>query len=456
MAAEQSKDSWIKLINKKIQANSLKKNEKYVIDDNVLYKYAFDSNGVERKLICLPRHLRRDVLHAMHDDLTAAHQGFVRTLYRIKQRFYFPRMEKVVRRYVRSCKLCQARKPEIGKPKGELQNIVVNEPFEMVGLDILGEFPITRRKNRYIIVLIDYFTKYIETAAIRDKTANSIVDFFLRSVVLRHGCTKRVLTDQGRGFIAEFNNQVLEALSIKHIMSSVYHPSTNGLVERQNRTLQEAISLYVSQNQKDWDLILAFVTFAINTARSESTKFSPFNLIYGRDPKVPLDLIYKTPSNFIAVDDIESRFLESWSLVRQNLNDARRRQKDYYDSRHRKVSFEIGDKVLIYSRVRRVGLNPKLQPLWSGPFIVTKKFGTVTYQVNDPDTGYSEKAHVQRLRPYYDDDLEDSDIWDQRDDETLRTLSSEFSSRPEEILPSTPPEVRTESQDSDYTSPEDA
>ena len=432
MKAEQMKDTWIKDIKIRIQNNQLKKNENYVLENDILYRNIYDTNGIKRKLLCLPNSLRRDVLTSLHASPISGHVGYVKTVYKVREKVYFPRLEAIVRRFVRSCQDCQSRKNEYGKPKGLMQGVVETEPFALVEMDLIGPFPVTpKRKNSYVILIIDYATRYIEAGAIKDKSAETVANFFVHSIILRHGAVKQVLTDQAQTFCAKFSEEVFRSFNIKHLKSSAYHPQTNGLVERNGRTISDMLALYVDERQTTWDLFIPYLAFAINSARQETTKFSPFHLVYGRDPKYPMDVSFNLPPNFTDVQDIEGRFIEAREMAKIHVSEERMKQKLDYDAKHRDYQFEIGQRVLVFTKKRIVGLSEKLLCNWFGPYEIIKKIGKVTYDCRDLRTGYIDRAHVTRIKPFYLSDIEEDTIWvDSNKD--LRTFSEEFSSRPGE------------------------
>ena len=434
MKSEQMKDSWIRDLRKRITNQQLKKNEIYVIENDIVYRKIFDTSGVERKLLCLPFSLRHDVLHSLHKDPIAGHSGYIKTVYKVREKVFFPRLEAFVRRYVRSCEDCQSRKGQPGKPKGLLQGIEENEPFALVEMDLVGPFPKTpKRRNVYIILIIDYATKYLEAGALRDKSAETVAQFFVQSIILRHGAVKRVLTDQAQSFCANFSEAIYNSFKIQHIRSSAYHPQTNGLVERNGRTISDMLSLYVDERQTTWDLFIPYLVFAINSARQETTRFSPFHLVYGRDPKYPMDVAFNLPPNYLDVEDIEGRFIEAREMAKIYVAEERMKQKLEYDLRHRDYEFKVGDNVLIFTKKRIVGLSEKLLCNWFGPYVVIKRIGRVTYDCEDLRTGKVDRAHVSRIKPYYLNEITEDSIW-VSPKENLRSFSEEFSSGPDESV----------------------
>ena len=142
---------------------------------------------------------------------------------------------------------------------------------------------------RYVITCLDYYTKWAEAGALRNKSAIEAAQF-LYSLFCRHGLPVHVMSDQGREFDNNLNKELFTAMGVNHIVSSAYHPQTNGLVERFNQTLQRSLLKMVGDNESDWFKYLGSVLFAYNTSRQASTKYSPFFLLYGRHPRLPVDL----------------------------------------------------------------------------------------------------------------------------------------------------------------------
>ena len=285
---QRSDQKWLGIINRLEQGMTT--NPRYRLQDGRLYIQRF-SEGKTSLRLCLPSIFRHQVLLAYHDDVLSGHMGITRTLTKISQRFYWPKMALDVYRHVQTCQSCQGRKsvPK-KKPAGKLLCIRVDRPFEKIGMDLLGPFPLSRKGNRMIIVVVDYLTKWVELRALPTGKAVDVAEFFVSQIFLRHGAPQQVITDRGKCFLAELTQAVLKKLQTNHKTTSAYHPQANGQVERMNHTLADMLSMYVSSHHRDWDETLPYVCFAYNTARQESTGFSPFFLLYGREPLLPIDL----------------------------------------------------------------------------------------------------------------------------------------------------------------------
>lgn len=377
----------------------------------VLYKKNFDHTEAAYLLV-VPTTLRADILRACHDEPSSGHLGFTRTLERIRRSYYWPRLAKTVKQYVRTCRDCQRRKTPPMRPAGLLHPITPPKaPFHQIGMDLLGSFPTSSSGNRWIVVATDYATRYCETKALTRATAAEVAHFFVDNIVLRHGAPAIVITDRGAAFTAEMLQEVLRLSGTEHRRTTAYHPQTNGLTERLNKTITDMLSMYVAIDHKDWDNILPYVTFAYNTAIQESTGFTPFRLLYGRDVTTMLDVMllpdnlapFHTDAATFAQRAEDARELAQRRIQCRQTLDSRR-----YNLRHREVTYNPGDQVWVWTPVRQRGRSEKLLRRYFGPYTVVRRLSDITYEVlpegtprNSRRRPQTEVVHVSRLKPYF-------------------------------------------------------
>lgn len=243
-----------------------------------------------RQQLWLPKSLVPDILREHHDGPLAAHLGFKKTYTRIKERFYWETMYKDIRHYIKTCPDCQRRKMPKTKPLGAMQPIPLIAPWERVGLDLVGPLPVTDNGNKFMAVFMDYFTKWPEVVPIPDAKAETVARAYLYHVICRHGAPKRLLTDLGKNFTSELFKHLNDRLGTKKEFTTAYHPQTDGLVERFNRTLLDMLTMYCAANQEKWDEYLPLVLFAYSTSEHASTLETPFMLTYGREAYFPSDI----------------------------------------------------------------------------------------------------------------------------------------------------------------------
>ena len=284
----------------------------------------------------------------IHDDPTGAHFS-VRAMYeKLKERYYWPKMKEDIETYVKSCDQCQRRRKP--KNKNKLNPIKVKEPFYQIGIDIVGPLNETTEGNKYIVVAIDYFTKWPEARAIREATAKEVSTFIYEKIICRHGCLKKIIMDRE----THFNNRMIEELmnkfKVRHLLSTPYHPETNGLVERFNGTLCEALAK-VTKEKEDWDQYISPVLFAYRTTKQKSTKIEPFYLTYGRKPKLPID--QEERQEITIAERIQTLIEElprERGKAKERIKESQEKQKKYHDQKIKEeIKFEIGDNVLYFN-----------------------------------------------------------------------------------------------------------
>lgn len=257
-------------------------------------------------------------------------------------------------------------------------------------VDLLGPLPISNFGNKYVIVATGYLTKWVETRALPVQTSYEVSKFFVEQIVLRHGAPRVLLSARGTPFLARLTEDVISILGCKHVTTTAYHPQCNGLVEKFNKTLADILSMYVAASHKDWESILPFVTFAYNTSRHDTTKFSPFHLTYGREPILPSDVI--DPDFTFGSDDpecygliIKNYLLKAHDVARRNVAQIQVKSIEYYNKKHREVIYNPGDKVLVFTLVRKVGKSEKLIHNFIGPFeIINSRSGDILDQSDLP------------------------------------------------------------------------
>lgn len=329
-----------------VAAHESLEDSRFRLRDGVLYKKSYSTTGA-RYLLVVPKSLRVQVLCAMHDDPTSGHLGSTRTLYRAQERFDWPKMRHDTECYVASCTECQRYKRPTNTPHGLLQPVPPSSaPFEQVGIDLLGPFPRSSNGNRWVIVCVDHLTRYCETAALTSATATEVSIFLLYSVILRHGPPRIIISDRGRQFTVDVVEETLRLCSSSFRHSTPYHPQTNGLVDRTNRTLANMLSMYVDSAHKNWDSILPSVTYAFNTARHETTGYSPFFLLYARPPRYTLDTMFPYfAHDNDSITKVLCRAEEARRIAGLRTFASQDRSKIRYDGRRLHVYFDPGDLV---------------------------------------------------------------------------------------------------------------
>ncbi|XP_062415775.1 uncharacterized protein LOC134107852 [Pungitius pungitius] len=370
-----------------------------------LYRVSRDTRtGQENTQLLVPKSRREMIFQAAHYNPMAGHMGYGKTLDRIMARFYWPGIRADARRWCASCPECQlVNSPAI--PRAPLRPLpLVEVPFERIGMDLIGPFHRSARGYRFVLVLMDYATRYPEAVPLRNISAKSVAQALFQ-VISRVGIPKEILTDQGTSFMSRTLGELYGLLGIKSVRTSVYHPQTDGLVERMNRTLKSMIRKFISDDERNWDKWLDPLLFAVREVPQASTGFSPFELLFGRSPRGVLDLIKESweegPSpgkNEIQyVLDLRAKLHTLGRMSRENLLQAQERQQRLYNRGAKLREFTPGEKVLVLLP----SSNSKLLAKWQGPFEVTRRVGDVDYEVVRSDRGGATQIyHLNLLKPW--------------------------------------------------------
>ena len=360
--------------------------------------------------LVVPASLRREVLQSCHDDIFGGHLGFKRTLDKILIRFYWPRVRSEVEDYCRVCKLCAGKKDPTPHSRAPLRSIPVGSEFERVAVDVMGPLPLTESGNKFIVVFSDYLTKWPEAFAIPDQTAQTIAELFVEQIVCRHGAPFELLSDKGSNFTSSLISEICKICDTNKISTTSYHPQTDGLVERFNKTLITILSMYISANQKDWDKFIPFALFAYRTGVHESTKETPFYLLYKRDPHLPIDAAFNACRNsYLDIEGYDYPQLvsvwltEAKKLAQLQIKNAQASQKHQYDRKVIQRDIKEGDLVYLHIPHTPQGKSSKLSHFWKGPLVVkTVKMPNVFVEPPLDGTGPKLKGswvHINRLKP---------------------------------------------------------
>lgn len=339
------------------------------------------------------------VLQQCHSSPAGGHFGFQKTLGKVRQCYYWIGMASDVKAWCKNCHECRRVKGPGPLHTAPLQQFMVGGPFERIGMDILGPFPRTKRGNRYVLVVADYFTKWPEVVAIPNQEAQTVAAALVEQVICRHGVPYEVHTDQGRNFESRLLQEVINLLGMRRTRSTPLHPQSGGLVERLNRTLTKFLAVFVNKKQDDWDDKLPLFMLAYRSAPHNTTGFSPAQLVFGRNLHLPEELFRTAPKEPQQTTHYAFKLRQDLKEVRdlacETMEIQMRRQKERFDRKAKQPPFDEGDWVWVHDPKRTVGRCPKLQPQWTGPWIITKKKNDILFQVQMGKT--KRLLHANRL-----------------------------------------------------------
>jgi transposase InsO family protein len=396
--------------------------------DSALYRLADLARKTDQLVI--PAIMTESVLFQVHGGLLGGHLGVAKTLSILRPRFYWKNMDKSVKRWIASCLCCQRRK----RPRpaaGLTQDISVLAPWDMVGLDFCGPYRESVSGNRYILTMTDFFSRWPILVAVPNQSAEVLVEAIMKHLISMHGLPGTFVTDLGKSLTGKMMTRLCKRLGAGAFRTTAYQPTSNGRSERFHGYMGAALTPFVDTYPDDWDQFLHLVEFPYRVAKLTGIGYSPFEMLYGREPTLPVDLLTGTSK----ADEVELDIDEATYGLHQNRKMRDLYQKfaledDAYRAKYRlqrdKKRFEVfydpSDQVLVWTPPRasaydrtvdverpadqhlhqfqaKAPFNRKFHFTWTGPHTIVKQSGAVNYHVNVG--GKLQNIHVNRLAAYH-------------------------------------------------------
>lgn len=259
--------------------------DQYQLINDILFKYKQKEMNTRRDKyplrLVVPSKFRKGIIEEHHNNILAGHLGIKKTYMKISSKYYWKGMYQDIATHITTCLDCNMRKGDPSEMIGKYKPIITKKPLELIAVDIVGPLPKSIDGNLYILLFVDHFTRWIEAIPLAKNDAETIARKFIENIICRHGVPEKLLTDCGSNFTAKILEHTMSILTVQHMKTAVYHHQANGMVEKMAKTVEEVLSMYVSNHQRDWDVLLPYVTFAYNTSIHSSTGRTPFILMYG-------------------------------------------------------------------------------------------------------------------------------------------------------------------------------
>ena len=318
--------------------------------------------------IVLPAEFHQDVYVELHEKM--GHLGVEKVTDLAQKRFYWAGMTKDIKSHIKEKCHCVIDKEPNVKEKAKLVPIQAKSPFEMVSVDF-HHLDICKGGYKYVMVVIDHFTRYVQMYATRSQSGKAAADKLFNDFIVHYGCPRRIHHDQGGHFNSNMWNELHRFMGIKSSNTTPYHPQGDGQVERPNRTLDGMLKSLGKNEKKNWSKFIPKLAFAYNSTINKSTGFSPFFLMYGRESRLPIDSVFpdmmveevprKSHAEFAR--EWERSMKEAVEIARTNIQKSAEYNKKNFDKKAKAVDLEIGDRVLMRN-VRERGGTGKLRSYW--------------------------------------------------------------------------------------------
>ena len=370
----------------------MRKEKDLVLTDGILYL----KEGEQQRLV-VPAAFRKEALRMAHDEF--GHQGKDKTLKCVRERFYWPRMTVQTKAYVYTCSTC--RKAKARPEKAPLVSIESSQPLELVCIDYLTLDP---NSSKSVLVITDHFSRFAVAVPTRNQTAMVTAKALLDQFILPYGIPARIHSDRGRNFESRIIKGLCKMLGIAKSRTTPYHPMGNGSVERFNQTLIGMLKK-MSQSQKSkWHEHLKTVTHAYNSSWNSAIGYSPYYLMFGRHPRLPIDLVFgtekaKEETNYpIYVQNMKKQLCRAYETAKNRSDGIKGESKARYDSKARGEGLQPSALVLVRKNVR----TNKLDNYWEDELheIIEQPNSSIpVYKVKGKTTGKLKTLHRNQLLP---------------------------------------------------------
>jgi transposase InsO family protein len=340
----------------------LKHWKKLKVCDGVLYRVIKEPDGSEVEQVVLPKRLRQTALESMHDKL--GHQGVERTELLIRSRMFWPRMAKQIKEYVGNCQRCRLAKLPHNKVKTPMQSLIAKEPNEILAMD----FTFLEEANNGIenvLVFTDIFSKFTQAVGTRNQKAATVAKMLVKHLFFQYGIPQRIHSDQGKCFDARIVKELYKIYGIEKSRTAPYSPQGNWQCERYNHTLHNLLHTLPPEQKSRWPDHLQELTYAYNVTPHASTGYSPFYLMMGRTPRLPIDNWLSPEMEDTAADWVvkhQQGVQKAYEKASEQIRHAAMKRKRIFDKGAKEYVLPIGTHV--YLRNRPMGRN-KIQDAWN-------------------------------------------------------------------------------------------
>ena len=373
-------------------------------DDILYYPYKLNHLGGQKSYrMVMPQEIRDAVFYWSHQSTTAGHFGQTATALRAKNRFYYPGMSQDLKRRVANCGDCLVKRSKVKLKDSQHNPQRAGYPNQRIYVDLIGPLPTTEKMERYILSVEDGFTRHGSAYTLPNKQASTVARVLIDEYCSDYGFPESIHSDNGKEFVNEIWEQLCDRLNIKKTTTPSYNPQSN-IVERWHRTINMMMKTFMDRDDREWSKYLPAMVMAYNTKVNSSTGVTPYFATFGREARLPVDLVLPTPGEESRtmnshVEEVLRRFNRIYAFMRQN-NEAtiRRNAKTYSGKKH---EYEVDEKVW-YLCPRKVKSKPeKLTDMWMGPYKIVERVAEVLYVIAPAEyEGPNITVHAARLLPY--------------------------------------------------------
>ena len=342
------------------------------------------TKGIDKLVV--PLRLKEELVKKVHNNL--GHIGIRKTIDFLKSKYYWPKLEECVVQILNNCSNCMHTKDKNSKERAPLQSTVTGYPFEKIAIDITGPLLNTPKGNKYILGIIDHFSKYTALIPLKSTESHIIADAILTNWICYFGAPVEIVSDNAQNFKSQLIQELSMICGCQKSYIPAYYPQANGIIERLFRTAKSMIKTLLFNEGSHWDECIPFINMALRNTIQDTTQISPHEAIFGERARLPIewqfvDFYKNIPSTLNEYNlKVINRLRSIHKFMREKMKATIQKQTDYYNKNRLYRKIDIGQNVLV--RQSRSGNKMKMYQ-WIGPYKVIKKLGEWTYVLTNED-----------------------------------------------------------------------
>ena len=415
------------------------------MENDIVWRRLTRYGAQPRTVLLVPAALTASLVREAHGQMLTGHDGVFKTRERLLQSYYWPNIDADVIQHIRGCRRCQERRTD-DRPQPHLltplpQCSAINQ---RVHVDLFGPLKTSDSGKKYVLVMTDAFSKYVEIFATPNKEAETVSLAIFNRWICRFGCPLEIVSDGGKEFVNKISQELYKLIGVKHSSTTAYNPKCNAQVERCNQTVAKYLASFVNSTTLDWELYLAPLAFSYNTSLHRTTKSTPFALTYGEEARIPSFPNPDVQRHYGESPPAEwyQRLQQARQLATQHSMQATARNEKDYNKTAMPATYVQGQLVWLHEE-NFLNKNRKLAPKWSGPYKIVKVFTFGAVDISYKNKIY--RVNMARIKPYIHTDMQTQEPKEQ-EQERQQQQQQQQQQQPSRFPVFFPRQIREESQ----------